>query len=95
MNDSELNLILSKFIGEYINSDAVVLKIKKNAITSENSSKFKFPKNQMDSLKTEFNFADGKCFSKLDNSVLDYKIVGDSIELFSKKNRYYFYFFGH
>ena len=85
LNDSELNSIPTKFIGEYINSDAVVLKIKKNAITSENSFKFKFPKNQMDSLKTEFNFADGKCISKLDNSVLDYKIVGDSIELFSKK----------
>ena len=85
VNDSELNSIPDKFIGEYINSDSVVIKIKKNAITSENSSKFKFPKNQMDSLKTEFNFADGKCVSKLDNSILDYTIVGDSIELTSKE----------
>lgn len=85
INDIELNSIPNKFIGEYINSDAVVIKIRKNAITSENSSKFKFPKNQMDSLKTKFSFADGKCISKLNNSILDYKIIGDSIELTSKE----------
>ena len=80
INDSELTSIPNKFIGEYINSDSVVLKISKNAITSENLFKFKFPKNQLDSLKTEFNFANGKYISKINNTVFDYKMVGDSIE---------------
>lgn len=85
INDSELNSIPDKFIGDYKNSDEHVLKIRKNDITSESLSKFRFPKNQMDSLKTDFNFANGKCISKLYNTVYDYKIVGDSIEFSSKK----------
>lgn len=85
INDSELNSIPNKFIGEYVNSDSVVLKIKKNAITSENLFKFKFHKNQIDSLKTEFSFANGKYISKLNNAIFDYKMVGDSVELSSKE----------
>lgn len=84
INDSELTSIPNKFIGEYVNSDSVVLKINKNAITSENLFKFKFLKNQMDSLKTEFNFANGKYISKINNAVFDYKMVGDSIEFSSR-----------
>jgi hypothetical protein len=85
INDSELTSIPNKFIGEYINSDSVVLKINKNAITSENLFQFKFPKNQLDSLKTEFNFANGKYISKTNNTVFDYKMVGDSIEFSSRE----------
>jgi len=85
INDSELTSIPNKFIGEYVNSDSVVIKITKNAITSENLSKFKFPKNQIDSLKTEFNFANGKYISKINNTVFDYKMVGDSAEFASKE----------
>lgn len=85
INDSELTSIPNKFTGEYVNSDSVVLKITKNAITSEYLSKFKFPKNQMDSLKTEFNFANGKYISKINNTVFDYKMVGDAVEFSSKE----------
>ena len=39
----------------------------------------------MDSLKTEFNFANGKYISKTNNTVFDYKMVGDSIEFSSRE----------
>ena len=84
INDAELSKIPNKFEGLYINSDSVYLNFKENIILKESFYKFKFHRKYIDSLKNEFIFSNGKCVSKDDKEVFEYRQLKDSIE-FSKK----------
>jgi hypothetical protein len=84
INDAELTKIPNKFQGLYMNSDSVFLNIKENSILEERFYNFKFHRKYIDSLKNEFVFSNGKCISKEDKEVFDYRQLKDSIE-FSKK----------
>jgi hypothetical protein len=92
INDAELSKIPNKFEGLYINSDSIYLNIKEDIILKESFYKFKFHKKYIDSLKNEFVFSNGKCISKEDNEVFDYRKLKDSIE-FSKKRIDTFFIF--
>jgi hypothetical protein len=82
--DSELSKIPNKFRGLYANSDSVFINIKEKVILKESYHKLKLHKTQMDSLKQEFDFANGKYILKINREVFDYKIIGDSIALSNK-----------
>lgn len=83
-NDAELSKIPNKFQGLFMDSDSVFLNVKADVILKESFYKFKFHNEYIDSLKNEFIFSKGKCFSKSNNEVFDYRNLKDSIE-FSKK----------
>lgn len=85
IQDSELSKIPNKFRGLYANSDSVFIRIKENVILRENDYKFRFHKNQMDSLKQAFDLSNGKYILKINQQVFDYKTIGDSIELSNKE----------
>jgi hypothetical protein len=80
INDSELNSFPNKFKGIYMNSDSVILKISDEMMYNEFEYKYRFHKNQRDSLLNYFDMIDGKYISKHDNGVYTSKIIGDSIE---------------
>jgi len=84
INDSELRSIPNKFHGTYVNSDSLYLNISDNAIFYERETKFRFHKNQIDSLKEYFDLVDEKYISKDKKEIFSYKKVGDSIEFASK-----------
>lgn len=67
-----------------MNQDSVYLNIKEDLILKESFFKFKFHKNDMDSLKNEIVFSNGKYLFKDDNKTLEYRQLKDSIE-FSEK----------
>jgi hypothetical protein len=92
IDDAELSKIPNKFQGLFMNSDSVFLSIKENIILEENFYKFKFPKKDLDSLKNEFVFSNGKCISKDDNEVFDYRQLKDSIEFSNKQIDTFFIF---
>lgn len=86
INDSELRSIPNKFQGIYMNADSIRLNIEKNLIFTETENKFRFHKNQLDSLKEYFDVIDGKYISKDNKEIFNSKRVGDSIEM-SYKNK--------
>jgi hypothetical protein len=92
IDDAELSKIPNKFQGLFMNSDSVFLSIKENIILEENFYKFKFPKKDLDSLKNEFVFSNGKYISKDDNEVFDYRQLKDSIEFSNKRIDTFFIF---
>jgi hypothetical protein len=92
IDDAELSKIPNKFQGLFMNSDSVFLSIKENIILEENFYKFKFPKKDLDSLKNEFVFSNGKYTSKDDNEVFDYRQLKDSIEFSNKRIDTFFIF---
>lgn len=84
VNDSELNSIPNKFIGLYVNEDSIYLKVSKRMIAEERLFKFRIHKNSLDSLSNELIKINGKYKFKNENTFLEDKIIGDSIE-FSQK----------
>lgn len=84
INDAVLSKIPNKFRGLFMSSDSVYLNIKEDIILKESFFKFKMHKNDMDSLKNEIVFSNGKYIFKDDNKKLDYRHLRDSIE-FSEK----------
>jgi len=84
INDSELRAIPNKFKGIYRNVDSLYLNITNDIIFSERETKFRFHKNEIDSLKQFFDVVDGKYISKNEKEIFNSKKVGDSIEFSSK-----------
>ena len=84
INDSELTKIPSKFIGEYVSNDSLRLNIDDEIITYANDYKIRIHKSELDSLKQELFYKDGKFFEKKTNAVLQSKVFGDSIEFAQK-----------
>ena len=92
INDAELSKIPNKFQGLFMSSDSVFLNIKENIILEENLYRFKFPLKDMDSLKNEFVFSNGKCISKDKKEVYDYRQLKDSIEFLHNRIDTFFIF---
>lgn len=92
INDAELSKIPNKFQGLFMSSDSVFLTIKENIILEESFYKFKFPLKDMDSLKNEYIFSNGKCISKDKKEVYDYRQLKDSIEFSNKQIDTFFMF---
>jgi hypothetical protein len=84
INDSELSSFPNKFRGIYMSEDSLFLNIANTMIFSEREYKFRFHKNQLDSLKEYFDVVDGKYISKDTKEIFNSKKVGDSIEFASK-----------
>lgn len=84
INDSELNGFPAKFKGLYMNLDSTFLRIEENRILREYYYKFKFHRQEMDSLKSEYNLIDGKLIAKDTKEKFDIQRKGDSIELVRK-----------
>ena len=85
INDSELKSFPNKFVGLYVNSDSLFLRIKSKLIVTEFEYKFRFHKTKLDSLNNEFVIKNGKYIQKNTNEEYDFKTIGDSIQ-FSTKN---------
>ncbi|OUD37047.1 hypothetical protein [Flavobacterium sp. FPG59] len=83
--DAELSKIPNKFRGLFINSDSVYLNISENMISKEFTRKFRIHKTEIDSLKKEFDFVNGKYVSKGYKVVFDFIKIGDSLELSNKE----------
>lgn len=92
INDSELSSIPNKFKGIYMNTDSVYLNITDNIIFYERENKFRFHKNQIDSLKEYFEVVGGKYISKDKKEIFNSKNVGDSIDFVSKNVDTLFFF---
>ena len=92
INDAELSKIPNKFQGLFMSSDSIYLNIKEDIIIKENFYKFMFPLKEMDSLKNEFIFSNGKCISKDKKEVYDYRQLKDSIEFSNKQIDTFFIF---
>lgn len=84
INDSELSKIPSKFRGVYMNSDSLYVNVKENIILKEYYNRFRFHKNEMDSIKKEYDLKNNQFVSKDNQYFFDYKYVGDSIEFSNK-----------
>jgi hypothetical protein len=84
INDSELSSFPNKFKGIYMSEDSLFLNITNNMIFSEREYKFRFHKNQLDSLKEYFDVVDSMYISKDKKEIFNSKKVGDSIEFASK-----------
>ncbi len=84
INDSELSSIPNKYHGIYMNSDSIYLNIAKSIVFTECIRKFKLHKNQLDSLKQDFDIVKDKYILKESKEIFDYKLIGDSIQLSSK-----------
>lgn len=92
INDSELTKIPNKFQGLFMSPDSIYLNIKEDIILEESFYKFKFHRKYIDSLKNEFMFSNGKCVSKDNNEVFDYRQLKDSIEFSNKRIDTFFVF---
>ena len=92
INDSELSSIPNKFQGTYMNSDSLYLNITDNTIFYESETKFRFHKNEVDSLKEYFDVVDGRYISKDKKEIFNSKRVGDSIDFVSKNIDTLFFF---
>nr|WP_315146609.1 hypothetical protein [uncultured Flavobacterium sp.] len=92
INDSELSKIPNKFRGLYMNQDSVYLNIKEGIILKESFFKFKFHKKDMDSLKNEIVFSNGKYIFKDANKTFEYRQLRDSIEFSEKQIDTFFIF---
>ena len=84
INDSELSSIPNKFKGIYRNADSLYLNITNDIIFSERGTKFRFHKNELDSLQQYFDVANGKYISKDKKEIFNSKQVGDSIDFHLK-----------
>lgn len=84
INDSELNGFPARFKGVYRSKDSTFLRIEENRILREYFYKFKFHRQEMDSLKSEYNLIDGKLIAKDTKEKFDIHRKGDSIELVRK-----------
>lgn len=84
VNDSELRNFPSKFKGLYMTLDSTFLRIEDDKILKEYFFKFKFHRQEMDSLKSEYDFVDGKLITKDTKEKFDVFKKGDSIELVKK-----------
>lgn len=84
INDSELSAIPNKYKGIYMSEDSLFLNISNTMIFSEKENKFRFHKNEIDSLKQYFDVVNGKYISKDRKEIFNSKKVGDSIEFSSK-----------
>ena len=92
INDAELSKIPNKFQGLFMSSDSIYLIIKEDIILKESFFKFKFHKNDMDSLKNEIVFSNGKYIFKDVNKTLEYRQLRDSIEFSEKQIDTFFIF---
>ncbi len=92
INDAELSKIPNKFQGLFMDSDSVFFNIKETIILEENFYRFKFPLKDLDSLKNEFIFSNGKCISKDKKEIYDYRKLKDSIEFSNKQIDTFFIF---
>lgn len=92
INDSELSKIPSKFRGVFINSDSIYIDIKENIIMREYYNRFRFHKNELDSIKVGFDLKGNQYVSKYNKDVFDYRYIGDTIELSSKEIDTFFVF---
>ena len=92
INDAELSKIPKKFQGLFMSPDSTYLDIKEDIILEESFYKFKFHKKDMDSLKKEFVFSKGKCMSKDNKELFDYRQLKDSIEFSNKRVDTFFVF---
>jgi hypothetical protein len=92
INDSELAKLPSKFRGVFMNSDSVYLNITEKMILREYYNKFRFHKNELDSIKDGFDLVGAQYISKLDKEIYDYKYVGDSVEFSNKQIDTFFIF---
>lgn len=84
INDSELNIFPAKFKGVYQSKDSTFLKIEESRIIREYFYKFRFHRQKMDSLKSEYDLIDGKLITKDTKIKFDILKKGDSIELITK-----------
>lgn len=84
INDSEINSIPNKYLGLYVNADSSYLNVSKIMITEESFNKFRIHKNSLDSINDELVRENGKYRFKNDDTFLEHKQIGDSIE-FSQK----------
>lgn len=84
INDSELSKIPNKFRGIFMNSDSVYLNVTEKMILQEYYNRVRFHKNELDSIKKEYDFKNNQFVSKDNQYFFDYKYVGDSIELSNK-----------
>ena len=92
INDAELSKIPNKFRGLFMSSDSIYLIIKEDIILKESFFKFKFHKKDMDSLKNEIVFSNGKYIFKDVNKTLEYRQLRDSIEFSEKQIDTFFIF---
>ena len=92
INDSQLTKIPSKFIGKYFSNDSLQLDVADEMITYTNDYKIRIHKSELDSLKEELVFKDGKFIEKKTNAVLQSKVFGDSIEFAQKDVDTFFIF---
>jgi len=68
INDSQLTKIPSKFIGKYFSNDSLQLDVADEMITYTNDYKIRIHKSELDSLKEELVFKDGKFIEKKTNA---------------------------
>lgn len=92
INDSELSNIPNKFRGIFMSSDSMYIDIKENIILREYYNRFRFHKNELDSIKNGFDFVGNQYISKYNKDVFDYRYLGDSIELSGKEIDTFFVF---
>lgn len=84
VNDSELDRFPAKFRGLYIDNDSTFLRIDENVIRLESCNEFIIHKNELDSLKEEFDIIDGRLIAKYTKQKYDLIKKGDSIKLIEK-----------
>ena len=92
INDAELSKIPTKFQGLFMNSDSIYLNIKDNIILKESYDKFRFHKNEFDSIKLNFDKVGDKYISKFNKDVYEAKYLKDSIEFSNKQIDTFFMF---
>lgn len=92
VNDSELSKIPNKFKGLYMNSDSVYVNVQENIILKEYYNRFRFHKNELDSIKEAFDLVGNQYISKLNKDVFNYRFLGDSIEFTNKQIDTFFVF---
>lgn len=81
INDSELRGFPSKFKGLYINNDSTYVRIEEDRILREYFYKFRIHKNEIDSLKDEFDWIDNQLIDKETHEKWLSKLKGDSLEI--------------
>jgi hypothetical protein len=92
INDSELKKFPSKFRGLYLDKDSSFLKIEENVILSESYFKFRIHKKELDSLKKDFVFSNGRLIEKSNDEMYEVVEKGDSLELSNKNTDTLFMF---
>lgn len=83
-NDSELTGFPAKFKGLYMNSDSIFIRIEEDRILRESYFKIRIHKNELDSLKQEFDIENHQLIEKETHKKLDLLVKGDSLEIVSK-----------